>query len=121
MCAESLALLVGLFFCGKIQVSNITVRCDSKILADMLNGKASIPWKISPILKKISRYKRSVAEIKHCFREANSVADALANEAHLHGYHKVYVTESQVPTKIRALISLDRTHVCNFRFSRTFC
>ena len=43
MCAESLALLVGLFLCEKIQVSNITVRCDSKILADMLNGKASIP------------------------------------------------------------------------------
>ena len=118
MCSESLALLVGLFLCEKIQVSNITVRCDSQILADMLNGKASIPWKISPVLKKITRYKGSVAGIKHCYREANSVADALAKEAYSHRSHRVYITEFQVPPNIWALISLDRTNVCNLRFSR---
>ena len=56
MAAESLSLLCGLRLCEKMGVNNITVRIDCKVLIEMLNGDAAIPWKLRSIIKKISRY-----------------------------------------------------------------
>ena len=118
MCAESLALLVGLIICDKLVITNINVRCDSKILVDMLNGKVSMPWHIRPIIKKISRYKGGILEFKHCFREANTVADALAKEGNTHHNNTIYTCVSQLTQQVRALISLDSMNVSNLRFSK---
>lgn len=80
--AEALALLLGLSICHQLNLNNITVECDSAPLIQMSLGKASVPWKLKVIFKKIARYKFRTKEFLHCYRQANTVADALANLAY---------------------------------------
>ena len=119
MCAESISLMVGLSICNMFQVKKVEVRVDSKVLIDILNKKAMAPWHIQPLIRKISRYKHLVAGFVHCFRESNSVADALAKDAQHHRSTKFFTSMSQISAQVRALIHMDTTRVCNFRFIKT--
>ena len=120
MCAESLALLVGIYICDKLEIPNTTVLCDSRILVEMMKGKLSPPWHILPIIRKISRYKSIISEVKHYYREGNTVADALAKEAHSHLNNRISISESQLTPHMRALIFLDSMNVSNLRFSKSY-
>lgn len=80
--AEALALYMGVKLCCMLELSNITIECDSAVLIDVLNGHAATPWKLKTVLKKLDRYRHRFKNIVHCYREANRVADALTSLGH---------------------------------------
>lgn len=52
--AEALALYMGVKLCCMLDLSNITIECDSAVLIDVLNGHAATPWKLKTVLKKLA-------------------------------------------------------------------
>ena len=53
MSAECIALLIaGLIICEKIQVNNIVVKVDSKVMIEVVNENAIAPWNIRPLIRK---------------------------------------------------------------------
>ncbi|WMV54269.1 hypothetical protein MTR67_047654 [Solanum verrucosum] len=45
----------------------------------MIKGNYNIPWKMEDIIIRIQNISSTIiCEVRHCYREANQVADALA-------------------------------------------
>ncbi|OIT21156.1 hypothetical protein A4A49_63505 [Nicotiana attenuata] len=54
-------------------------------------------------------------KIKHCFREGNEVADALAKHATTIMQQIIFLNENDLPSEARKAICMDRQQVPNFR------
>lgn len=82
--AEAMALREGLRQAILHGYSQIQVEGDSKIVIDCINGVFSIPWRIKMLIRDITTLAHSCQNItfKHIFREANFVADAIAESGH---------------------------------------
>lgn len=113
--AEAQALLLGLCICHQLDISNVIVECDSASLINMVCGKASIPWKLKVVLKKIERYKFRIKDYSHCYRQANCVADALANFAHSSQKFQMFSSAADLPSFIKTLVFQDLIGLCNLR------
>lgn len=61
--AEALALYMGVKLCCMLDLSNITIECDSAVLIDVLNGHAATPWKLKTVLNKLDRYRHRFKNI----------------------------------------------------------
>lgn len=84
--AEAAGLRLGLIQARKLGLQDIYVEGDFKLLIDCINGSSTIPWRISTFVNDIKRLVHAFSFISftHVFREANFVADALANLGHSH-------------------------------------
>jgi ribonuclease HI len=82
--AEYRALLLGLKKAEELGVDRILFRCDSELMARQLSGRYKVK---SPNLKGLYEEVRKRTarleffRVKHVYREGNSQADALANQA----------------------------------------
>ncbi|KAH0776146.1 hypothetical protein KY290_007557 [Solanum tuberosum] len=77
--AEAKASLNGLEWCSQNGHSNVILDCDSKIVVEMIKGNYNIPWQMKNIITRIQNISSTITcEVRHCYREANQVADALA-------------------------------------------
>ncbi len=82
--AEYQALLHGLARLQEIGAKRVTVKADSEFMVRQLNGiyKVKAP-NIIPLFQQaktlVSKFEK--VEVLHIFREENSLADAMANEA----------------------------------------
>ncbi|XP_060203024.1 uncharacterized protein LOC132631467 [Lycium barbarum] len=77
--AEAKAALNGLEWCYRNGHSNVILECDSKIVVEMIKGNYHIPWQMKNIITHIQNISSTITcEVRHCYREANQVADALA-------------------------------------------
>jgi len=82
MKAKIKAVYRGLQLAKSMNIRNLWVKLDSQIVVGMLNG--GFPWskEHEPLLnscKKLIQSQDWVVKISHCYREANQVADKLAN------------------------------------------
>lgn len=79
--AEASGLISGLKVAIQAGYTKLIIEGDSKLLIDCINGKCSIPWRASTLIRNIKFLACSVQEVSftHIFREANSVADVLAD------------------------------------------
>jgi len=50
-------------------------------------------------------------EIKHHYKEANAIADALAKEATIMDGEKLYLREDELPGNARCLMRMDKLHL----------
>lgn len=82
--AEGLALFAG--FQATILASHkrIHIEGDSKLLINCIKGNCATPWRAKTIVENIITllHKFDFVKINHVYRDANSVADALANLGH---------------------------------------
>ncbi|KAH0711971.1 hypothetical protein KY289_007930 [Solanum tuberosum] len=50
-----------------------------EIVVEMIKGNYNIPWQMKNIITRIQNISSTITcEVRHCYREANQVADALA-------------------------------------------
>ena len=107
--AEASALLEGMLLSTDFHF--LQVEMDSQVLLAMVNGNGRIPWKLWTTISRIQTLAlgRQVT-FTHVYREANGVADALANLASSTGVCQSF-NESALPGHIRGLARLDRMHV----------
>ncbi|KAL6129923.1 hypothetical protein ACLB2K_068305 [Fragaria x ananassa] len=81
---EVLALRNNLLCAKEKGVLKVEVEGDSKLIIDIVNGVCDPSWRLLKVVKDIkllSCYFESI-RFKHVFREANFVANALANLGH---------------------------------------
>ncbi|KAL0014527.1 hypothetical protein SO802_001596 [Lithocarpus litseifolius] len=78
--AELWALRDGLIMCSDLHINALEIDLDAKVIADLMNNSGSSNASNSSIVADcrllISRVPQ--VKVKHCYRESNSCADALA-------------------------------------------
>ena len=108
--AETVALLVGLQTCANRGFTNIWVQSDSLVLVGVLQRRTQCPWQIRHEVRQIWQLVEDPTRFFHCYREANTVADALSNVGISHPEHqvKVYDCFRMFLRLARGAIRLDR-------------
>jgi len=80
MDAEIMGVWKALRYCEIKNIQNIILEMDSLVLKNMITNQWRIPWAYA---EKIEDIQRSITSrqvhVKHMFREANNLADYLAN------------------------------------------
>nr|DAD25609.1 TPA_asm: hypothetical protein HUJ06_027073 [Nelumbo nucifera]DAD25624.1 TPA_asm: hypothetical protein HUJ06_027088 [Nelumbo nucifera] len=114
--AEIRAIHDGLDLCHLLELHNIIVESDCKVIVDFFNGKANLPWPIwywkNKIMEKVSTLSCS---FHHTFRENNRVADGLANLS-CDSLADCYVeSEITLPLNIKGLVLIEKTGLPNIR------
>ncbi|XP_071916279.1 uncharacterized protein [Coffea arabica] len=107
--AEALALLTGISVCAQQGFTDVRVQLDSMVLVGILTRRLHCPWHIRWEVRQIWKLAAVPTTFSHCFREANKVADILANVgvAHPHQTVKIYEHWSEWPRMARGGIGLD--------------
>ncbi|KAK4376083.1 hypothetical protein RND71_006760 [Anisodus tanguticus] len=57
-------------------------------------------------------------EVRHCFREANAVANSLARYATIGDIHEIYSREDDMPDSTRGPLRMDMLNLVSFRFKK---
>lgn len=105
--AELQALKRGIQECCAKGLRNVFIAMDSKIIVDMLTGKATWPWKYYGDLYFVKQMIGSLGyQLHHIYREANSVADHLAKLASSTQLSSEY-TSLNLPSFVKGLVALD--------------
>ncbi|XP_071901141.1 uncharacterized protein [Coffea arabica] len=77
---EAQSLREGLATCATRAVCTLIVESDSKVLVQLVNSEVVSKWTVCNVPREIRHFLRQMnAPLHHVFREANSVADALAS------------------------------------------
>lgn len=93
--AEARAFHFSLKWCIDNGNSLITTETDSLLLLNSILNICSTPWRMREIVDEIRELiLRYNIQIKHCFSEANKVADKLASHSHLTNTTIVYTNSS---------------------------
>ncbi|XP_071928018.1 uncharacterized protein [Coffea arabica] len=118
--AEACALLIGLQICIHNGFGNICVQSDSLVLIGIIQRRTQCPWKIRRYVNQIWQLLDDPPRFTHCYREANTVADALSNVgiSHPDKQIEVYDTFSKFPRLARGAIRLDRIGIPSIRKMR---
>ncbi|XP_004292219.1 PREDICTED: uncharacterized protein LOC101302904 [Fragaria vesca subsp. vesca] len=105
--AEALTLRNNLLCAKEKGVLKVEVEGDSKLIIDIVNGVCDLPWRLLKVvqdIKLLSCHFESI-RFKHVFREANFVANALANLGHRVQISRLWV--ECVPPEASLAIAFD--------------
>lgn len=105
-------MLFGLQIYVSSGINNIIAKADSNIPLSAVNEVTRLIESVDKI-KEIVKKKGVVA--KHCFREANRVADKLAAMSRKYKQHIVYTDFASLPRQVRGLLQLDIWEMTSFR------
>ncbi|XP_042486657.1 uncharacterized protein LOC122066892 [Macadamia integrifolia] len=112
---ELMAMLKGVDLCKKLNLLRISVRSDSNVAVDIINGQVEGPWEIqtlkSKILHLLKEFERK--EIIHVWRESNSPADFMAT--YDTGDGEANIRPEDFPQDLQSLVDLDASRTVYFR------
>ncbi|KAK4724581.1 hypothetical protein R3W88_027360 [Solanum pinnatisectum] len=110
--AKTIAILQALRYCNRNNLQNIIVETDSLGITKMLRQEWRIPWGIQEIQE---LQQHAQAHIQHVFREANNLADKLANEAcDLEGKIQTQ-TYQQLSGACKGILNTDKAQISSLR------
>ena len=117
MYAEFHALKDGLYLCLDmgLDLNNVMVESDSKVLVDTINSSKCSLWRIRRHWKEMLSMTVKVLCVIHQYREGNGVADCLANEGVRTDARVYYLNQSELPKKARGAILLEKGGLPNLR------
>nr|XP_027124765.1 uncharacterized protein LOC113741433 [Coffea arabica] len=115
MQAELRALLWGVRHCVIQGYLELHLEADSLTLVQIVQGTSECPWRLQRDLDELMIFKQSFQSITHCYREANTPADHLANFGADACAGHVFNTISDLPQLVRGAIRLDRLGLPTFR------
>ena len=106
MGAEALALRNSLICAKEKGFTKIDVEGDSKLVINAVNQVSAPPWRLLSLLQDIKLLGSSFesSSFKHVFREANFVANILANLGHSVDNYRVWL--DCVPSEATLALSL---------------
>lgn len=109
-------MLLGLKYCVQMGLSRIIAETDSALLIACVKEEGEITWRIMQAVSQIKQLMK-IKEIvpKHCYREANGVADKLSTMSHIHRRNIIFNQFSDLPRQVRGLLKLDKWEVTSFR------
>ncbi|XP_060171020.1 uncharacterized protein LOC132602004 [Lycium barbarum] len=114
--AECLAILKGLQWCNDHGFHDFVIESDSQMVIHMINGTYNTPIVLRDQIRKI-RQTMSQGRIiaQHCFREANFVADHLANMGLADRRDKFFTQAISLPHEVKALMKNEQRGFAHFR------
>nr|XP_009767528.1 PREDICTED: uncharacterized protein LOC104218683 [Nicotiana sylvestris] len=113
--AEGQAMLIGLQKAVAMGINEMILEADSKVLVCSVKEEADTPWRLLQTVNKIKEImEEKKVTVKHCYREANRVADRLAAISHTHKQHITTSNSEALPRQIRGLLHLDRLDLAAF-------
>ncbi|KAK6786457.1 hypothetical protein RDI58_014982 [Solanum bulbocastanum] len=78
--AETVAIKEAIYHCTTRGFPRVTIKTDSLLLKNILEGNWEIPWNIRIIMEDtLTLMQYSTVNIEHIYREGNTLADYLAN------------------------------------------
>lgn len=106
---EALAAKFGSILCTDNGLTNFTLEMDSLVVANILINKNTTNMKLKKIIYDINVInERASVNISHCFREANLIADFLANMTSTSGRKTFYASFQQLSKEVKGFIQLDK-------------
>ncbi|KAL6211745.1 hypothetical protein ACLB2K_016968 [Fragaria x ananassa] len=105
--AEAMALRNSLICAKSRGITKIEVEGDSKLVIDVVNGVSTPPWRLLKLIQDIKTLSNSFEFVcfKHVFREANFVANALANLGHR--LSNLCFWEENIPPEASSALAFD--------------
>ena len=90
------------------------------MLVQILNRTSRCLWSIYKEVQQLVGLVSHFPRIHHYFRQANQVADILANEGYRQGRKEIYLAASALPQLVRGAFHLDRIGVVSIRQLRRY-
>ncbi|KAK6796412.1 hypothetical protein RDI58_004113 [Solanum bulbocastanum] len=89
---------------------------DSVIIVQMIKGISNIPWNLITMIEDIQqRIREREIQVSRCYREGNTVADALSKHA-ISIEHEIYFdSEDQLPREVKGPFFMDKLDMPSFR------
>ncbi|XP_060202921.1 uncharacterized protein LOC132631356 [Lycium barbarum] len=114
--SEAYAALVGISWCVNHPFESLEVELDSKMVVQMIDGSLKPPWRLLDIIENTKAKMAHInISIKHCFREGNEVADALAKYATQIQVPRIFLNEGDLPTEARGPLRMNKLDFPSFR------
>nr|XP_027109379.1 uncharacterized protein LOC113729259 [Coffea arabica] len=109
-------MLKGVQVCLEKGLLPTVVQSDSMLLVDILQRRCLCPWSVRREVEQIWHLVDGT-RFEHCYREANKVADILANVGVSHPQElvRVYCTERTLPSVARGECRMNRLGVPSVR------
>ncbi|WMV39050.1 hypothetical protein MTR67_032435 [Solanum verrucosum] len=95
---------------------NVIVETDSLSFKKIIQKAWRVPWEIAEKVKEIKKIMEKIrANIKHIFREGNSLADYLANIVIESQVEHHYSCFQELPLKERRILNSDKAQIPTLR------
>ena len=113
---ELWALKDGLWLYISLKLPTVEIELDAKVVIDLVGKETSNPNSIDTIVADCEEGLKEIpfVRIKHCCREANKCADALARQGAL--LAQDFIIFIQPPLEVELLLSLDASGTMYDRF-----
>ena len=113
--AEAMALLWGLQLITDMQLKEITIEGDLKLIIDMAKGVSQPSWNIQNIIMDIQNFLSGLDKVhlQHIYREGNKVADAATAMGFEFRGMAYWICMDSLKEDIKALIHRERCRLEN--------
>ncbi|OIT37319.1 putative ribonuclease h protein [Nicotiana attenuata] len=114
--AEACALLFGSNWCIQKGHNLIIGETDSLLLQNCVTGTWPSPWRIANNVRQLKTLVHNNGIIiRHCFKEANRVADRMASLSHKTVAVYINTNFETLPRQVKGLLNTDRWNLPTFR------
>lgn len=114
--AEATAVWKALQYCLDNGVRQVRLETDSLALKNMIYGSWSIPWEIVEKVEDIQEKMQQLnVQVWHVFREANQLADFIANTAIITEQKIIFQHFHQLPSLGKKILNIDKHQVPSVR------
>lgn len=114
--AELLSLFTGLRLCRRLGIPIQFIEMDSLLLVQLLTQQKNIPWRIWHLWSELTLLLGSPSPtVTHIYREANGLADSLANAGCELLSMEVYFMADALPRRSKGIYLLDKAQMPNIR------
>ncbi|KAH0693326.1 hypothetical protein KY290_021507 [Solanum tuberosum] len=114
--AEAIALWKALQFCLGNGFQKVILETDSLSLKNMLIRNWRIPWEIAERVEDSQEIMKPInVQIRHTFREANQLADYIANIAIGTTEKQQFQEYNQLPSWGRSIVNIDKQQIPSLR------
>ncbi|KAM3327099.1 hypothetical protein P3S67_002225 [Capsicum chacoense] len=118
--SEAEAALFGILWCYDQGLANFRMQLDSMLTVQMIRGNINIPWNLIKVIAEIQhKVNERGIKVSHCYREGNSVADALAKHGTTLTHNVIFDNENQLPREVRGAYNTNKLDIPSFRFKVT--
>nr|XP_027067822.1 uncharacterized protein LOC113693489 [Coffea arabica] len=102
---------------GQMGYTDVTIQVDSQVLVGILQRRVQCPWQVRAAVEQIWGMIPDAGQVSHCYREANRVADRLANVGVTRQIQSIITYENfdELPALVRGEIRCDRIGVPSIR------